>query len=226
MEVTETCVAFKGIDLDVVVSEPAKIAARLVHAHGAGAGIAHPTQRRLAESWAECGIASVRFNFPFMQRGKRRVDSKPVATAAILTLARWTAERCPGTPLYLSGHSFGARMASHAARDASDLPLCGLVLCGFPLHPVGRPATERAAHLADIRLPMLFLSGTRDALAEAGRLEAVVAGLATAELHWLDTADHGYRILKRSRQSPEDIFDEMARVSRAFIARTAPRKGL
>ena len=107
-------------------------------------------------------------------------------------------------------------MASHAVLDRELTP-AGLIFCAFPLHGSGRPAITRAAHLADIDLPMLFLSGTRDPLAQPDLLAKVVAGLAHAKLHWLDTADHGYRVLKRSRQSKEDVFDEMARVARAFI---------
>lgn len=217
----ETRVPFEGEELDVAISESNRPDALFVHAHGAGAGIHHPAQRRLAEVWAARGLASVRFNFPFMQRGKRRVDPKPVATGVILGMARWAAARWPELPLYLSGHSFGGRMASLAALEAGDLALRGLVFCAFPLHPPGRPGIERAAHLGDLSVPMLFLSGTRDALADASLLEGVVRGLARGELHWLDTADHGYKILKRSRKSSEDVFEEMARVSRDFVDRTA-----
>jgi len=108
-------------------------------------------------------------------------------------------------------------MASHAAAD-HDLPIRGLVFCSFPLHPPKKPATTRAAHLPRVRQPMLFLSGTRDDMADAALLEAVVAGLgARARLHWLDTADHGYRVLKRSRKVKEDVFDELAAVAAAFM---------
>jgi hypothetical protein len=109
-------------------------------------------------------------------------------------------------------------MASHAVIDEGLEPR-GLIFCSFPLHPPGRPGTGRAAHLSALRLPMLFLSGTRDALAERELLEPLVSGLATAELHWLDTADHGYKVLKRTRETDEDVFDEMARVARGFIGR-------
>jgi predicted alpha/beta-hydrolase family hydrolase len=107
-------------------------------------------------------------------------------------------------------------MAAHAVLDQSLDP-AGLIFCTFPLHPAGRPAITRAAHLGSVRRPMLFLSGTRDDLAERPLLEQVVAALPAARIHWLDTADHGYRILKRTRTAPEGVFDEMARVAREFV---------
>jgi predicted alpha/beta-hydrolase family hydrolase len=112
-------------------------------------------------------------------------------------------------------------MASHAVVDR-DIAPAGLIFCSFPLHPPGKPGTTRAAHLSSVRRPMLFLSGTRDALAEQALLRGVVDTLENAELHWLDTADHGYRVLKRSRASAEDVFAEMARVAREFVDRHAP----
>jgi predicted alpha/beta-hydrolase family hydrolase len=107
-------------------------------------------------------------------------------------------------------------MASHAVLDRQLAP-AGLIFCSFPLHPPHKPSSARAAHLAAIARPMLFLSGTRDALADAALLTAVVASLPTAKLHWLATADHGYAVLKRSRTTAESVFDEMARVARAFM---------
>ncbi len=101
----------------------------------------------------------------------------------------------------------------------ATFPTAGLVFCSFPLHMPGKPAIARAAHLAAIAKPMLFLSGTRDELAERELLEPLVHSLPNAELHWLDTADHGYRVLKRTRASAEGVFDEMARVARAFVDR-------
>ncbi|HEY9182170.1 MAG TPA: alpha/beta family hydrolase, partial [Gammaproteobacteria bacterium] len=111
---------------------------------------------------------------------------------------------------------FGGRMASHAVLDR-DLPAEGLVFCSFPLHMPRKPAIKRAAHLAAIARPMLFLSGTRDELAKRELLEPLVRSLPNAKLHWLETADHGYRVLKRTRTSTESVFDEMARVARAFM---------
>ena len=191
--------------------------AALVLAHGAGAGMRHRNMQALADAFGRQGIATLRFDFPFMRAGRRRVDSEAVATAAIAEAFADAAARTD-LALWLGGHSFGGRMASHAVLDGT-LAARGLIFCSFPLHPAGKPGTARAAHLERIGLPMLFLSGTRDALADAGLLEPLVSGLPSAELHWLDTADHGYRVLKRSRGTDEDVFDETARVARAFIDR-------
>lgn len=189
--------------------------AALVLAHGAGAGMQHRNMQSLADAFGRARIATLRFDFPFMEAGRRRVDSKPVATAAIAQACA-EAVRRTDLPLWLGGHSFGGRMASHAVLE-QELGVRGLIFCSFPLHAPGKPGRERAAHLASLRLPMLFLSGTRDALADRDLLESVVEELGTAELHWLDTADHGYRVLKRARQADEDVFDEIARVARAFM---------
>lgn len=199
---------------------PEDAAAVLVVAHGAGAGMRHRNMQALADAFGRQGIATLRFDFPFMEAGRRHVDSKAIATAAIAE-AHKEASRRTEVPICLGGHSFGGRMASHAVIDQGLQPH-GLIFCSFPLHAAGKPATGRAAHLAAIRLPMLFLSGTRDALAERALLESVVSELATAELHWLDTADHGYRVLKRLRGNAEGVFDEMALVARGFIDRHTP----
>jgi hypothetical protein len=196
---------------------PKTAEAAIVLAHGAGAGMTHRNMQALADALGRKNVATLRFDFPFIAAGGRRVDSKGAATASIAEA--WAeALRRTALPLWLGGHSFGGRMASHAVLDEGLKPR-GLIFCSFPLHPPGKPGTGRAARLAAIRLPMLFLSGTRDALAESALLEAVVSGLASAELHWLDTADHGYRVLKRTRATSEDVMDEMARVARGFIDR-------
>ena len=189
----------------------------LVLAHGAGAGMSHRNMQSLADAFARRDIATLRFNFPFIDAGRRRVDPKSVCTAAIAEACEEAATRT-SLPLWLGGHSFGGRMASHAVLD-EDIAPRGLVFCSFPLHPPGKPGTSRAAHLSSVRLPMLFLSGTRDTFADENLLEPLVTGLPTAELHRLDTADHGYKVLKRSRNTDEDVFDEIARVAGAFIGR-------
>ena len=197
--------------------------AALVLAHGAGAGMSHGTLQAIAEAFAARGIATLRFDFPFMREGRKRVDSPAVATACIAAAFAAAARRTT-LPVWLGGHSFGGRMASHAVLEEGIEPR-GLIFCAFPLHAAGKPGIERARHLARVRQPMLFLSGTRDALAERSLLEPLVTGLERAELHWLDTADHGYRVLQRARASREIVFDEMARVARDFIDRHSPRGG-
>lgn len=191
--------------------------AALVLAHGAGAGMRHANMQAIADALEVRGIATLRFDFPFIEAGRRRVDSPAIAITSIAQAFAAAAARTR-LPVWLGGHSFGGRMASHAVPELGLAP-AGLIFCAFPLHAPGKPGDARASHLAAIDLPMLFLSGTRDALAERSLLENVTGRLRDAELHWLETADHGYRILKKSRKSGETVFAEMARVARAFIDR-------
>lgn len=172
----------------------------------------------LADAFERRGIATLRFNFPYMEAGKSRTDPPDVAAAAIAAAAAEARTRTK-LPLWLGGHSFGGRMASHAVAE-HGLDAAGLIFCSFPLHMPGKPDVKRAAHLSKVRQPMLFLSGTRDELAERELLTKVASGLPRATLHWLDTADHGFKVLKRSRASAEDVYDEVARVARDFVDRS------
>ena len=171
----------------------------------------------LADAFGRHGIATLRFNFPYMEAGKSRTDPPDVATAAIAAAVTDARTRTK-LPLWVGGHSFGGRMSSHAVAE-HGLEASGLIFCSFPLHMPGKPDVKRAAHLSKVREPMLFLSGTRDELAERELLTRVVSGLARAEIHWLDTADHGFKVLKRTRSSAEDVYDEAARVAREFVDR-------
>ncbi len=198
---------------------PEDMRALLVLAHGAGAGMRHASLEAIAEALARRSIATLRFQFPYMEAGRPRTDSPEIAIATILAALAAAREREPDAPRFVGGHSFGGRMASLAASQHA-LDARGLVFCSFPLHTPERPDVKRAAHLPSVPLPMLFLSGERDAMAERTRLEGVVRGLgARAELHWLATADHGYKILKRTRTSAESVFDEIARVASDFVQR-------
>ncbi len=202
--------------LDGIWLAPEGAVAQMVFAHGAGAGYQHATMQGLAQAFANAGLATLRFNFPFMQQGKRRVDSKDVAVASIVTAADY-ARSLSDLPLLLSGHSFGGRMCTHAVVQA-EIDCVALVLCSFPLHPLKKPGIERAAHLRGIEQPMLFLSGTRDDLATADLLQGVVSGLnEDSRIHWLETANHSYTILKRTRTSETPVFTEMAQQARTFV---------
>ena len=174
----------------------------------------HRTMGAICKAFSEMGIATLRFNFPFKEDGRTRVDSQAVATAVIKAAVEFAIAKYRA-PLFLGGHSFGGRMASHAVVDY-ELNVDGMIFCSFPLHPRGKPSTARAEHLVAIKHPMLFLSGTRDALAEPDLLGPMVSRVG-ATLQWLETADHGYRVLKRTRQRPDDVFEEMAGHARDFI---------
>lgn len=196
---------------------PNDAVAALVLAHGAGAGMRHRNMQAIADAFERRGIATLRFDFPYMAEGRKRVDPPNVAVASIAEAYAEAAKRT-SLPIWLGGHSFGGRMASHAILER-ELPAKGLVFCSFPLHQPGKPDTKRAQHLGAIRRPMLFLSGTRDTFADPALLAPLVESLPDAELHWLETADHGYRVLKAGRTRTDSVFDEMAEAARAFIGR-------
>lgn len=203
-------------NLSAELIRPSDARALLVLAHGAGADFRHANMTGISEALARRGVATMRFNFPFMEQGRRRVDSQAVSVDTIVAAVDTAREAAPDLALFLGGHSYGGRMASHAVAE-HDLPVEGLIFASFPLHPPKKPGIERAAHLGKVTRPMLFLSGTRDALAEPELLTGVVDGLPGARVHWLDTADHGYRILKKTRTVPMDVFDELAGQAADFI---------
>ncbi len=203
-----------------ILSDAADAVAVLVLGHGAGANMQHASMTSIATELARRRIAVLRFNFPFMEGAKRPVDSRAVSTATIAAAVAQARDLKPGLPLFLGGHSFGGRMASHAILDHDLGNVRGLVFCSFPLHPAGQPAIKRADHLDSIDVPMLFLSGTRDALAERDLLDGVIARLgARAELVWLETADHSYKVLKRGRTRGDSVFEELADAAARFVNR-------
>jgi len=207
--------------VDVLWQCPDDAVAVLVLAHGAGAGMRHAHMQAIADALERRGIGTLRFNFPFIEAGRRRVDPPAVATARVAAAFVLAATRT-ALPVWLGGHSFGGRMAAQAVLDRQLAP-AGLVFCSFPLHAAGKPDDRRGQPLAALRLPSLFLSGTRDALASPALLEPLVRSLPCAKLHWLETADHGYRVLKRTRGGVPTVFDEMAGVAREFVAAHAER---
>ena len=172
---------------------PDKPRAVLALAHGAGAGMNHPFMTSLAEGLLEHGIATVRYNFPFAEKGKGRPDPAPVAEKVAAAVVAYAHERFPTLSLYAGGKSFGGRMTSQWMAREHPPSVKGLIFFGFPLHPPGKPATDRAAHLGSVGVPMLFLQGTRDALAQWTLIQQVVSGLPDATLEKIDGADHGFR---------------------------------
>jgi uncharacterized protein len=191
----------------------------LVVGHGASTNMRHATLQTIAERMAEAGIATFRYNFPYMEHGKGR-DSQEVCTATVRSAVAAAQKSALDLPLLAGGHSFGGRMTSTAASQSPLDGVHGLVFFAFPLHQPGKPDTKRADHLSEVTVPMLFLSGTRDELADLDLLQPVCKKLGKrATLHPLDTADHGFRTLKRSRASAEDVFVEMARIVRDWASR-------
>jgi predicted alpha/beta-hydrolase family hydrolase len=183
----------------------------LVLGHGASTNMRHATLAMIAESLAEQGIATFRYNFPYSENGRGR-DSTETCVATIRSAVAAAKKAAPDLALIAGGHSFGGRMTSTAQSESPLDGVKGLVFFSFPLHPAGRPDTKRAEHLKQIDIPMLFLSGTRDALAELDLLKPLVKNLGKhGSLHLLDTADHGFKILKRKRVSDEGVFIEAAK---------------
>lgn len=184
----------------------------------------------VAERLAERGIAVVRFQFPYMQKrlaaGKRwgRPDPPAKLEATVEAVVTWTADRFAGLPLFTGGKSLGGRMTSRWASKAEPAPeaLAGLVFFGFPLHPSGKPGTERAAHLADVGPPMLFLQGDRDKLADLALQRPVVEALGPgARLHVAAGADHGFHVLKRSGRTDREVLDEIASTAADWMLQRA-----
>ena len=194
----------------------------LVFGHGAGAGMRHSFMQAMADRLATRGLATFRYQFPYMEKGGRRPDPPGVLTATVREAFAAAAAAAPGLPLLAGGKSMGGRLTSVAAAKGELPGLCGLVFFGFPLHPAGRPSTDRAAHLPDVPAPMLFLQGTHDSLADLGLLRPICERLAApAHLHVIDGADHGFHVLKSSGRTEAEVLDELAEVAVAWADRLA-----
>ena len=208
-----------------ILTRPPAAAAFLVLAHGAGAGMHHPFFEDLAARIAARDIANLRWQFPYMEKGQRRPDPTPVLLASVRAAIGKGRELAEGLPLFAGGKSMGGRMTSMAAADDS-LDVRGIVFFGFPLHPAGRRTVDRAEHLARVAVPMLFLQGSRDALADLALLRPIVNGLGTsATFRVLEGADHSFRVLRGTGRANGEIMDELARVAADWIAARAGRKG-
>ncbi len=186
-----------------------------VLAHGAGTGMDHPGMRAVATGLEGLEIATLRYQFPYMERGSRRPDPPPLCHATVRAAVAAAARLAPGLPLIAGGRSFGGRMTSQAQSIEPLAGVRGLAFLGFPLHPAGQPSDKRAAHLAKVSVPMLFLSGTRDALAERTLLEALIARLgARATLAWVEDADHSFHVpAKSGRNDAQVLSDVLARLA-------------
>jgi predicted alpha/beta-hydrolase family hydrolase len=196
--------------VSALLQAPTGSRACYVLAHGAGAGMAHPFMTVIANELATRGIATLRYQFPYMEAGGRRPDTPAMAHATVRAAVAQASRLFGSLPLAAGGKSFGGRMTSQA-QAMQPLPgVHGLVFLGFPLHPAGKPSDERAAHLFDVQVPMLFLQGTRDDLANAQLLQPVVDRLrARATLQWFADADHSFHVPARSGRKDAQVMDEL-----------------
>ena len=191
----------------------------LVLAHGAGAGMTHRAMTAIADGLAALGVATLRYQFPYMERGSRRPDAPPVAQAAVRAAVAAAQDLAGALPLFAGGKSFGGRMTS-GAQAAAPLPgVRGLVFFAFPLHLAGKPSVERAAHLAQVEVPMLFVSGTKDALATLDLLQGVVEGLRPrATLQLIDDADHAFHVPAKTGRKDDVVLAEALAQAAEWIA--------
>jgi predicted alpha/beta-hydrolase family hydrolase len=198
---------------------PDKARACLVLAHGAGAGMTHPFLEAMAQGLAERGMATLRYQFPYMEKKIRRPDPAPVAESCVRHAVVEAARLCPNLVLFAGGKSFGGRMTSQA-QSKEPLPgVRGIVFLGFPLHPSGKPSDARGAHLSGVNIPILFLQGTRDTLAELPLLKPVCKRLKYATLHIIEEADHSFHVPARTGRKDADVRRELEETIVAWAER-------
>jgi predicted alpha/beta-hydrolase family hydrolase len=203
--------------------DSADCGAVLVLTHGAGAGMRHEFMEKIAHALFNARIATLRFQFPYMEKGHRAPDRQQVLTSSIASVIPLAWELCAGRPLFIGGKSMGGRMASIAAADGLLEPASGLVFFGFPLHAAGKPSQKRAAHLTDVEVPMLFIQGTRDRLADNAEIESLCRVLGErATLKRVEGADHSFGFLKSAEREADDVYPEIAKVVREWCQQQAP----
>lgn len=205
-------------EVSALLTRPRGAESLYVFAHGAGAGMRHPFMSAVAQRLADRKVATFRFHFPYMEAGRGGPNPAPVLVKTIRSAVAEAARLAPGLPLVAGGKSMGGRMTSTAAAQEALPGVLGLAFIGFPLHAAGRPSSDRGAHLADVSLPMLFLQGTRDKLAELSLLEPLVRDLDPAPtLHVVEGADHGFHVPKSSGRTDADVLDELCNVLSGWI---------
>ena len=203
--------------IDLEIDEAQNPFATIILAHGAGAGMHHPFMKTIAQGFADQGVHAIRFNFPYMQQGKKSPGSpkKNITTwnAVIEKVMEWNNAH----PIFLAGKSYGGRMASHLLAENSYDQVNGIIYFGFPLHAPGRDSTERAAHLVEINVPQLFLQGTNDKLANIGLIHEVIADLEDVELIELEGGDHSFKVPKSSGLTMDDVFEQLTKSAIQFM---------
>lgn len=204
--------------VSAILLQPPSARALIILGHGAGAGMKHPFMDSLASRLAREGLGTFRYQFPYMQAGRRAPDRPLVLIATVRAAVGVAASYSADTPLLAGGKSMGGRMTSLAQAEEPLAGLQGLIFFGFPLHPSGKVSTQRAEHLYAIQLPMLFLQGTRDRLAASDEIAGVTARLAArATLEFIDQADHSFNVLKRSSRSVEEVLSELAQKTSTWV---------
>jgi predicted alpha/beta-hydrolase family hydrolase len=208
-----------GQQVSGLLQFPPGVRAVYVLAHGAGAGMTHPFLAEVAKGLAERGLATLRYQFPYMENGSKRPDSPKVAQATVRAAVMEAARLVPGLPLFAGGKSFGGRMTSQA-QAATPLPgVCGLIFLGFPLHPPGQPSNQRAEHLFDVRIPMLFLQGDKDEFANLELLKPLTEQLgARATLKLFPEANHSFHVPARSGRKDSEVRNEILDMTKDWIA--------
>jgi uncharacterized protein len=200
---------------------PAKAHCLLVLAHGAGAGMNHSFLESLAAALAEVGVATLRYQFPYMEDGRKAPDKPEKLMATVQAVASAAAQVAPDLPLFAGGKSMGGRMTSQAAAQGLLPGIKGIVFFGFPLHPPKQPSTKRADHLAKVEVPILFLQGTRDTLADLPLIRSVCAKLGSrATLYVCETADHSFHVLKSSGKDDSAVMLELAQITASWTEET------
>jgi predicted alpha/beta-hydrolase family hydrolase len=218
--------AVEGREVSALLLTPKNAKFLLVLAHGAGASMTHPFMQSLSEALAAQSIATFRYNFPYMEEARRIPDRPPTLTATVAAAVNTAANLAPNLPIFAGGKSLGARMTSQGAAQNLLSTTRGLIFFGFPLHPPNRPDTKRATHLDDVTLPMLFLQGTRDTLADLSLLRPIVKKLAKhATLHTIDTADHSFHVLKSAKKSDSEVLQELTATTAAWMEENVSRSG-
>jgi uncharacterized protein len=196
--------------VSALLVRPTEARACFVFARGAGAGMTHPFMAAVASGLGERGVATLRYQFPYMEKGSKRPDPPAVAQAAVRAAVAEARRCCAGLLLVAGGKSFGGRMTSQAQAIAPLDGVRGLAFLGFPLHPAGKPSSDRAKHLADVHVPMFFVQGTRDSLAELKLLQPVVKSLGrSATLHRVEGADHSFHVPARSGRNDREVMNEI-----------------
>jgi uncharacterized protein len=209
-------------EVSALLLRPPAARACFILAHGAGAGMNHEFMERVAAGLYDHGVATLRYQFPYMEKGSKRPDAPPIAHATVRAAVAEATRGCAGLTLIAGGKSFGGRMTSQAQAIAPLAGVRGLAFLGFPLHPAGKPSDTRARHLSDIDVPMLFVQGSRDKLAELQLLEPLVKRLApSASLHLVQEADHSFHVLARSGRNDREAMGEVLDSLSAWIGTIA-----